>query len=288
MGSGSWSSDSFRTYSHTSGLLKASSVGEVYKNKAVQIALNPKGIKLRESRDGPDHPSATPIIIGLDVTGSMGQLATSIAKDQLNELITKIYDEKPCTDPQMMFLALGDSECDSAPLQVTQFESDIRIAEQLREVYFEAGGGGNDGESYNLAYYFAAKKTDTDQFSKRGKKGFLFTIGDEKCLDDIKGEALQEFLGDKGAQTVKTKDILKEAQEKYNVYHLIVKPRSGQDEIDHWKKLLGNNAIVVKDPGTIPQVITDLIKVSNVAEDASDPVTAKSTKKPKKDKVVLD
>jgi hypothetical protein len=265
MGSGSWSSEDFTRYSRTSGLMKASSVGDVYRSKKIQRKLDPKGIHLRESRDNDDHPNSTPIIIGLDVTGSMGQLAVDIAKNQLNEVITKIYDEKPVVDPQLMFTAIGDSYCDESPIQVTQFESDIRIAEQLQDIYFEGGGGGNDGESYNLAYYFAAKHTDTDSFSKRGEKGFLFTIGDENCLDEITKEQIKEYIGDEVTEDVSTRAILKECQKRYEVFHLIVKPRGG-GEIENWKKLLGERAVLVNDPKKLPQVIVDLIKTAKVGK----------------------
>jgi len=277
MGSGKWSTDAFATYSVSTGLHSARSVKDVYTRGRIQTPLDPKGIKLRESRDSADNPLSTPIIIGLDVTGSMGGLATSIAKDQLNELITKIYDEKPCTDPQLMFLAIGDSYCDSAPLQATQFESDIRIAEQLREVYFEGGGGGNDGESYNLAYYFAAKKTKTDSLDKRHQKGFLFTIGDENILDEIPRAHIKEFLGDDVDEDVKTSALLNEVQKKYEVFHLVVKPR-GQDEVARWKNILGERAIEVKDVEKIPQIITDLIKLSKMKPED----TGKKKKREKK------
>lgn len=33
--------------------------------------MDPKGVKFREARDNPDHPETVPVVIGLDVTGSM-------------------------------------------------------------------------------------------------------------------------------------------------------------------------------------------------------------------------
>ena len=84
-----------------------------------------------------------------------------------------------------MAMAIGDAECDRAPLQVTQFEADIRLADQLRELWIEGGGGGNRGESYHLPWAFAAMRTSTDCFERRGRKGYLFTIGDEPILPGI-------------------------------------------------------------------------------------------------------
>jgi hypothetical protein len=42
------------------------------------------------------------------------------------------------------------------PLQATQFEADIRIAEQLLDVFFDRAAAAEDGgESYCLSWYFA-------------------------------------------------------------------------------------------------------------------------------------
>ena len=59
-------------------------------------------------------------------------------------------------DPQVLFLAIGDHECDTSPLQVGQFESSDELLEHwLTHVWLEGGGGGNRGESYALAWHFA-------------------------------------------------------------------------------------------------------------------------------------
>jgi hypothetical protein len=78
-----------------------------------------------------------------------------------------------------MFGAIGDATCDRAPLQVGQFESDNRMDDDLSRILLEGGGGGQKTESYELAMYFMARHTAADCYEKRGKRGYLFIIGDE-------------------------------------------------------------------------------------------------------------
>ena len=145
MGCGSWTPRDWDTYSKSS--IAGKSAAGIYTSRSVKPEFDPKGIPMRESRDSDDHPNSNAIIIGLDVTGSMSDILEGVAK-KLNVLVTEILDRKPVTDPQIMFNAIGDAMCDSTPFQATQFESDIRIAEQLTQLYFERGGGGNMFESY--------------------------------------------------------------------------------------------------------------------------------------------
>ena len=96
----------------------------------------------REARDNEDSPFSTPVIIGLDVTASMGYLAQELAAHALNRAIMYLYENKPIPCPQVLCCAIGDSKSDRVPFQVTQFESDIRIIKQLTGLYLEGGGGG--------------------------------------------------------------------------------------------------------------------------------------------------
>ena len=82
-----------------------------------------------------------------------------------------------------MFGAIGDHECDSCPLQVGQFESgDVELDMWLTRTFLEKGGGGNNGESYGLAWFMANNFIRTDAKDKRQQKGFVLTIGDEPVL----------------------------------------------------------------------------------------------------------
>lgn len=183
MGSGSWTTASFVNYATTRGydtdsrgvVTKSYSNQEMFKSKELDSSLNPKNV-VRECCDSKEHPNTVPVILALDVTGSMGQAAVEISK-KLNNIMTKLYEQ--VEDIEFMVMGIGDLSYDRFPIQASQFESDIRIAEQLEKVYFEFGGGGNSYESYTAAWYFGARHTKLDCWN-RGKKGIIITIGDER------------------------------------------------------------------------------------------------------------
>ncbi len=270
MGGGSWSSsdwDDFRssaTVDPTTGAAK--STQQIFSNRSMNKNFDPIDIKVRESCDSPDNPNSTPIIVALDVTGSMGIIPDALIRDGLSTMATEILTRKPVSDPHIMFMAVGDAYTDRAPLQATQFEADIRIAEQLKELYLEGNGGGNNGESYGLAWYFAARKTAIDSFDKRGKKGILFTIGDEPIHEVItKGQA-KKIFGDNLEADLSMKDLLRMVEERYDVFHLIVQQgdhyQYHPDAVDNsWKGLLGERAIPVSDYTKIPEIIVSTLEV---------------------------
>jgi len=181
----------------------------------------------------------------LDVTGSMGYLSEEIAKNSLNKTMLEIYDKEPVTNPHIMFQAIGDSKSDRAPLQATQFEADIRIAEQLLDVYFEGGGGGNGGESYCLSWYFADTRTDIDCFNKRQKKGYIFTIGDECCHEKLTRQEIKRVFGDDVERDLTAKELFKSASNKYNIFHIVMKAGSykNQKSGEAWEKLIPGRVI---------------------------------------------
>lgn len=260
MGCGSWTATDWKNYTKTRGINASSTVDSLYTRKTIKNDFDPKGVTFRESCDSEEHPNSTPIILGLDVTGSMSYVLETVAK-RLGDTINEILDREPVTDPQIMFAAFGDTYCDDVPLQITQFESDIRIAEQLNDIYFERGGGGNGGESYAMPWYFAARHTKIDSFDKHNKKGFLFTVGDECCLPKIPKDHIKEVIGDDVEEDIDAEAILAEVSRKYEVYHLIVKPVAYQDVENDWNNLLGKNAIIVEDVEKIPEIIVSVLEL---------------------------
>jgi len=238
------------------------SASEIFTQNSLRMAhesMNPNGVVFREARDSDVHPNTVPIILGLDVTGSMGHIPHELIKEGLPKLMGGII-QGGVPDPALLFLGIGDHECDRYPLQVGQFESgDQELDMWLTRTYIEGGGGGNMGESYLLAWYFAAFHTKTDAFDKRGQKGLLFTVGDEPGLKTLPASAIKEIMG-QGQQTYTHLELLAEAQKKYDVYHISVL-HSGQaiDADVEWKALLGQNCLSIEDHREIPNVIKKII-----------------------------
>jgi len=264
MGSGKFDAGAYRAYANTT---KGKSADEVYTSRSIDKDLDPKGVKLRESRDSTDNPNSTPIIVAIDVTGSMGMIADALARKGLGTLFTELLEGKAVSDPHVMFMAIGDAACDQAPIQVSQFEADNRIVEQLTKIWIEHGGGGNDSESYNLPWYFSARHTEHDSFVKRGKRGYLFTVGDECAPSDLTEEQIKKCLGYKPNSSLDSAILLRDAQRTYDVYHVVVEEgdyaRSHLDRVvKTWSDLIGQHLIRMKDHTKLAETIVSAIAVA--------------------------
>ena len=264
MGNATWSASE---YSARRSTYRKKSRQELFSQSQIRKDFNPKNIVVRESCDSEANPTSNAIIVALDVTGSMGFIAEHIAKNGLGTLVEGILDRKPVADPHIMMMAIGDLFYDRAPLQATQFEADIRIAEQLTGLWLEGGGGGNSFESYDLPWAFAARKTKIDCFDKRGKKGYLFTIGDENPPEAGTHQQLSKATGIHTQTNLTAKALLSEAQERYNVFHIIVEEgshaRRHLREVSRgWHGLLGKRAVHLNNYQCIAEVIISVIEVN--------------------------
>ncbi len=268
MGTTRWSPADWASY--TSGIAGISA-SRLF-GHSLHDNLDPRNITIRESCDSELNPSSTPIIVAVDQTGSMGFLAENLIRKGLGVLIGEIYERKPVSDPHVMCMAVGDAWCDRAPLQATQFETDIRLADQLSDFWIEGNGGGNSYESYNLPWYFAATKTRCDAFLKRRKKGYLFTVGDEPPPPYLEAAHVQKFLGDDSLrQSLSTRDVLAMASKQWEIFHIIVEEgsycrRAPQETKRAWQALLGQRAIGLSDHSNLAELIVSTIQVIEGAD----------------------
>ena len=267
MGMARWDPADWDTYvSKTS----TKSAYDIFARK-MHSSLDPKNIRFRESRDSDLNPLSTPIIVAIDDTGSMGMLAENLIRKGLGVMIEEILDRKPVTDPHVMCMAVGDAWCDSAPLQVTQFESDIRLADQLANFFIEGGGGGNEYESYNLPWFFAATRTRCDAFTKRNKKGYLFTVGDEPPPPTLLAKHANRYLGASLQKDLSTRELLAMVSKNWEVFHIMIEEGSyyrGGSAVTKkaWKEILGQRAIGLSNHENLAELIVSTIEVSEGAD----------------------
>lgn len=246
----------------------------MFTSTKLKPTYDPAQIAFRESRDSDKNPFATPIILGSDVTGSMGMVAHQMMQTGLNTVATEIYDRKPITDPHIMVMAIGDTYCDRAPIQMTQFEADISLADQVRDLYIEGGGGGNAGESYTVAWLAAALKVRADAFEKRKRKGYLFTIGDEPVLDVITKDQIKRFIGVDAEADINAADALRMVSRDWEVFHIVLANEGycsyrESEVLASWKAVLPERTVRLEDVTKLSETIVSLIQVTEGANAAT-------------------
>lgn len=273
MGSGSYSKDDFISYSCTTKrdvafdslgrITNSYSEQDVFKQTSLSSALNPYNI-MRECCDTEEHPNTIPVILALDVTGSMGSASLEVAKS-LNVIMENLY--KNIKDIEFCIMGIGDMAYDRCPVQMSQFESDIRIAENIDAIYHEHGGGGNSYESYSLAWYMGLHHTSLDCW-KRDKKGIIITLGDENLNPYIPivgyRSTIMGTLGDDVQGTIETKDLYEEASKKFDIYHIHVShSRSSdmreRDAVATFSDVIGVDNVKVATLETLSDTIVDII-----------------------------
>ncbi len=263
MGYGSYKASDWEKLKKSKGINTASDAGQIFGSNDFQEKYAPRFINMRESRDSEDSPMSTPIILAFDVTGSMGYLAAEIAKNSLNRTVLELYDKRPVSDPHIMCAAITSPGAETG-LQVSQFEADIRVIEQLLEL--KVGFGGNSYSYDSLVWYFAAKHTSIDCYEKRGKKGFLFTIGDEICGADsgecLTSKEISRVYADK-CEDLELDKVYKMAAEKYEIFHIVVKRDTS---FESWNRFLPGRVAYVSDVQYLSEVITSIMQITNGME----------------------
>jgi hypothetical protein len=270
MGSGTWSTnvyDAAASYRAATGASAfAHSDGGA---TSVHDDLDPFGVAVRESRDSDEHPESLALAVLFDVTGSMGHVPRTL-QSKLPGLLGLLMRKGYVEHPQILFGAVGDATCDRAPLQIGQFESDNRMDDDLGKILLEGGGGGQLTESYELAMYFMARHTAMDCLDKRGRRGYLFLIGDELAYPTVKRREVRKVIGDEAGEDVALAAIVAELKRRYDVYFIIPEDayHSRDDRLaDFWHAHLGQNVIRLDDLDAVCETIALTV---GLAEDAVD------------------
>lgn len=242
---------------------------------AVHGSLKPTNA-IRESRDSAAHPVSVPIGIILDTTGSMAEVPIMIQK-RLTHLMGSFLDDKASGKkylgdgyPAILIGAVDDYKAvgfgGDGCLQVGQFESGIEIDDNLTNLWLTGRGGGTYEESYQLALYFFARHTVHDHWENRGRKGYLFLIGDEHAYAEVLATEVKVIIGDALQCDIETAAIIKEVQRRYHVFFVIPNMTSHYKDPElerYWVKLLGQqNVLKLEDPEKICELIVGAVAIS--------------------------
>lgn len=219
---------------------------EVFKQSQCHPLMNPKGVKLRESRDASNHPQSLGIVFALDVTGSMGEIPRLLATQQL-PVFMKILMDCQIQDPQLLFMAEGDAYSDNAPLQVGQFESTAELMDQwLTSSYLEGGGGGQGKETYELGMYFLAMHTEMDCMVKRKKKGYLFMTGDEHPYPTLSKQVVETVIGDRLEDDLSCEEVVAELQKSFIPFFIIPDYARAKTVERRWRDFFGDHVLTLE------------------------------------------
>jgi len=213
-----------------------------------------------------------PLIIFVDVTGSMGEWpATMFSKLPYLEHEAKEYLG---ADTEICFGAVGDAYSDSYPLQVRPFDKGEALKQRMLELIIEGNGGGQMSETYELAALYALHNVDIPN----AIKPVLIMIGDEKPYPVVSQDMAKSVAGVSIEGTITAEQIFSSLMRKYDVY-LIRKPynRSNGDQESlqdreirgRWVELLGADHICdLPDPARVVDVIFGILaKVANKWEE---------------------
>jgi hypothetical protein len=186
--------------------------------------------------------SANPIVVAVDVTGSMQTWPAEIF-DRLPLLYQTLSQYRE--DVEISFVAVGDAVSDKFPLQVTDFRKGLGLEEALNAIYGEGGGGGTSQESYELLAYSLLYKARVPEAARP----FLILYGDEGFYDKVQPAIVRALFGDDLREPIDSRQLWKAVAESWNVYHLR-KPYHGQQEKQiraQWEDVLGKERVIQLD-----------------------------------------
>jgi hypothetical protein len=220
---------------------------QIFRQSKCHPLMNPKDVRLRESRDSADHPQSLGIVFALDVSGSMGEIPKIMATQQLPNFM-KVLMDCQVPDPQILFMAVSDAIHNVAPLQVGQFESTAELMDQWLTWTYLEGGGGSNKESYELALYFLAVHTEMDCMVKRNKRGYLFMTGDEIPYPALSKNVVEAIVGDKLDEDLSCEEVVAELQKTYTPFFVIPDQTRAKNCERRWRDLFGDHVLCLEDP----------------------------------------
>lgn len=264
MGGGSYDRDVFRSSRSSGGFSYSDASDSAVGSDYADSALLPKGRNI-------ECTHKNPVVIDLDVTGSMGNWARTIY-DKMPMFFGQIVQQNYLPDLSISFAANGDANGDDCPIQVCDFAEGTALDADLAKIWLESGGGGGARETYELmAYYYA-------HFCKipEDSAPYFFFLADEGAYEEVKASHVRDLFGKSIKQNVSTKKVFTALKKKFkgNVF-LIHKHYNGNANsstnkaiVSQWEDLLGSDhVLIMQDPKAVVDVMLGAIAMTSGTRD---------------------
>ena len=241
----SWDGDTSSWYGK--GKYKYGSRGAA-KRRSAAARAKAHGPRTYEKKSGPNEKiinprksvrseSTNPLIIAIDVTGSMADWPFEIF-DRLPLLYNTLSQYRE--DLEICFAAIGDAACDQWPLQVTTFASSFDLEQLLASLYGE-GGGGDAPESYGLFAHWVNTHVEIPDLDE---KPFLIVFGDVTMHPKTPKDQISHYLGDRVGRDVDAIKAWNKVSDNWNTWFLRRPTGKPGDVVDdQWGKAIGDQKI---------------------------------------------
>jgi hypothetical protein len=161
---------------------------------------------------------------------------------------------------EISFAAVGDANCDKAPLQVTDFAKERELDLNINSLFPEGGGGGQECETYELLAYYYAYKCEMPE-SIESLKPIFVLICDESYYARAEREQVKKLIGDDPECSKESKDVFKDLREKFDVF-VLRRTYTGCDDwmMRNWRDVLDEKRVVIMpDPLRVVDVIIGIV-----------------------------
>lgn len=178
--------------------------------------------------------AASPLVILVDGTGSMGQFPETIfEKLPLLDDGVKDYLGDDCEISYAMIGDIGD--VNAPPLQVRPFGRGKQMVDSLNKLVIGRGGGSNMTESYELGALYYARNAEMP----KATKPVLIFICDEGVYPTVDKEWAKTYAGVELKEEMSAKELFDELKRKFSVY--CVRKHYEDGKFLDGEKMCGNN-----------------------------------------------
>jgi hypothetical protein len=184
--------------------------------------------------------SANPVLVAVDVTGSMATWPAAIF-DRLPLLYQTLSQYRE--DVAISFAAIGDATCDRFPLQVTDFDRGAALDEKLAALYGEGGGGGGGRESYELYAWFVANRVRVEN----APRPYLIIYGDEGFYPEVDPAQVRHHVEGGLESPASSLAVWRGLAERFELY--LLRKTYGTDRedraiVEQWREAIGPERIL--------------------------------------------